>query len=78
MVVQLVRYEPEASVDIRRGENAGRTISYANIAREWKVIGEWDGSKPLSLKARAKEDLPVAVIIQQKGFGRILAAAKVE
>lgn len=78
MLIQLVRYEPEASVDIRRGENAGKTISYANVVREWQVIGEWSGAKPLSLKARAGGKLPMAVIVQKKGFGPIMAAARVE
>ena len=78
MVVQLVRFEPRATVDIRRGENAGHSYSYANVVRQWDVIGEWDGSKPLALKVSAKGDLPAAVIVQRKGFGAILAAARVE
>ena len=78
MLVQLVRFEPKATVDIRRGENAGRKITYANVVRAWDVVGEWDGSKPLSMKARARGDLPVAVIVQRKGFGPIMAAARVE
>jgi hypothetical protein len=78
MLVQLVQYEPQATVDIRRGENAGRKISYANVVRAWQVVGEWDGAKPLSLKARSKGDLPVVVIVQRKGFGPIVAAARVE
>ena len=78
MLVQLVRYEPSATVDIRRGENAGRKIAYANVVREWKVVGEWDGKKPLSLKVRTTGDLPVAVIVQHKGFGPIMAVARAE
>ncbi|MEZ5716004.1 MAG: DUF1223 domain-containing protein [Paracoccaceae bacterium] len=77
MLVQLVRFEPEAVVDIRRGENAGHTYAYANVVRDWEVVGEWDGSAPLSLKARAAGDLPAAVIVQRKGFGPILAAVRV-
>ncbi|UYV38867.1 DUF1223 domain-containing protein [Rhodobacteraceae bacterium D3-12] len=78
MVVQLVQYEPEVKVDIRRGENAGKTISYANVVREWQVIGEWNGAKPVALSAKAAGKLPMAVIVQQKGFGPIVAAARVE
>ena len=77
MVVQLVRYEPQATVDIRRGENAGRKLSYANVVRSWDVIGDWNGSKPLKLKARAKGDLPAAVIVQRRGFGPVVAVARV-
>ena len=78
MVVQLVRFEPRATVDIRRGENAGRKISYANVVRQWDVIGEWDGRGPLEMKARAKGKLPVAIVVQRKGFGPVVAAARVE
>ncbi|MDZ4135620.1 MAG: DUF1223 domain-containing protein, partial [Paracoccaceae bacterium] len=37
--VQLVRYLPSEDVEIRRGENAGRTITYHNIVTSWQVIG---------------------------------------
>lgn len=78
MLVQMVRFEREASVDIRRGENAGRKLSYANVVRDWQVIGEWDGARPLTLTAPARGDLAVAVILQRKGFGPIMAAARAE
>ncbi|MDQ2091312.1 DUF1223 domain-containing protein [Marimonas arenosa] len=78
IVVQLVRFEPAATVDIRRGENAGHSYTYANVVRHWDVIGEWDGAAPFTLKTRVKDDLPAAVILQRKGFGPILAAARVE
>ncbi|WP_316297622.1 DUF1223 domain-containing protein [Aliisedimentitalea sp. MJ-SS2] len=78
MVVQLVRFEPRVTVDIRRGENAGRRISYANVVRQWDVIGEWDGRAPLEMKVLAEGKLPVAVVVQKKGFGPVVAAARVE
>ena len=78
MLVQLVRFERQASVDIRRGENAGRTITYANVVRDWSVIGEWDGAQPLTVSAPVQGDLPLAVIVQKKGFGPIMAAMQVE
>ncbi|MCF3594709.1 DUF1223 domain-containing protein [Rhodobacteraceae bacterium LMO-12] len=77
ILVQLVRFEREATVDIRRGENAGRKISYANVVRDWSVIGEWDGKRPLFLSVPVKGDLPVAVILQKKNFGPILAAMQI-
>ena len=77
MVVQLVRFERSATVDIKRGENAGQEITYVNVVRDWQVVGEWDGSKPLLLKTAAKGDLPAVVIVQGKGYGRIMAAARV-
>jgi hypothetical protein len=76
LVVQLVRYTPQATVEIRRGENAGRTISYSNIVTSWDQIGEWDGAAPLSLAANISGGSPVVVIVQRAGQGPILAAAE--
>ncbi|WP_284165616.1 DUF1223 domain-containing protein [Frigidibacter sp. SD6-1] len=73
--VQLVRYIPTAAVTIDRGENAGRRLTYTNIVTSWKRVGEWDGSKPLTLTLDAPGDQPTVVIIQAPGPGRILAAA---
>ncbi len=74
--VQLVRYTPSAKVDVRRGENSGRTLVYSNIVNEWRHLGEWDTRRPLSLKATAPGDDPVVVLIQEPGPGAIEAAAR--
>ena len=78
LVVQLVRFSPKRRVEITRGENAGRTITYANVVEDWSVLGEWNPKSPLSVEADLDGDLPAVVLIQQKGAGAILAAAKVE
>ncbi|MDX8349616.1 DUF1223 domain-containing protein [Cognatiyoonia sp. IB215446] len=75
-VVQLVRYTPEETVAIRRGENAGRNLSYANIVTSWTVLDRWDGQSPLNLVAQAEGDAPVAVIIQQATNGPVVGAAQ--
>lgn len=75
-VVQLVRYIPEQTVDVRRGENAGKTLSYANIVTSWDYISRWDGRAPLALDAAAPGDAPIVVIVQQRGYGPILGAAE--
>lgn len=72
--VQLVRYRPHEQVEIRLGENAGRTIDYANIVTEWKQVAEWDGQGELSLTLDAPGSDSVAVIVQEPGPGPILAA----
>lgn len=74
--VALIRYRPEATVSILRGENAGRTLTYHNIVTSWKVLGTWDGRGALSLNARAEGGEPVVVIVQADGPGAILAAAR--
>lgn len=76
MVVQIVRYRPGAEVSIKRGENAGRVLRYANIVEDWDVVTEWDGKAPLKTKATARGDLPVVVLVQAEGHGPILAAAR--
>ena len=76
VVVQLVRYLPEETVSIERGENAGRTITYTNIVTDWRRLGEWTGEAPLAMEAQAPGDQPTAVILQQEGPGEIIAAAE--
>lgn len=75
-VVQMVRYTPRSEVRITRGENAGKTFSYANVAHDWKIVGEWNGTQPLSMTADLDADEPVVIIVQKDKFGPILAAAR--
>ena len=74
--VQLVRYTKNATVDIKRGENAGRSVTYFNIVTSWADVGEWSGDQPLEISAKAAGAAPVVVIIQAGGFAEILAAAQ--
>ncbi|WP_299830581.1 thioredoxin family protein [uncultured Roseobacter sp.] len=78
MVVQMLRYRPQREARITRGENAGRTIKYANVTEDWKVLGEWDGRAPLSLSVAAPGDAPVVVLIQAAKMGPIRAAAQLK
>jgi len=77
MVLQLVHFDPHKDVKITRGENHGRTISYANIVRTWKQIGSWNGrsTKKLTIDLQGNEG-PVAVILQTDEHGPIIAAAQ--
>lgn len=75
-LVQLVRYIPQETMLIERGENAGRTVSYHNIVTLWDTISRWDGQAPLEMIAKAEGDQPVVVVIQAEGHGPILAAAR--
>lgn len=76
LIVQVIRYEPEAKVEITRGENAGHRLAYANVVTEWTVLGEWDASTPYSATVPARGPRPVVVVIQQRGPGRIEGVAR--
>lgn len=77
VVVQLVRFRPSQTVAIHRGENAGKTILYANVVTEWSRLADWDGSAPATLSAPVEGDASVAVILQVPNHGPILAAAAI-
>lgn len=73
--ILLVDYEPDATVEILRGENAGRTLTYANIVRGWEELGRWDGDG--EYRAEFESDGSAAVLVQTADFGPILAAQDV-
>jgi len=72
----MVRYQPERTSKITRGENAGHTLTYANVTQDWETVANWDGATDLKINTRAEGDLPVVVMVQQGKSGPILAAAQ--
>lgn len=74
MVIQMLRYTPEKTTKIKRGENAGKTLRYANVVEGLIVLGTWDGLAPLSMTTKVKGNKPIVVIIQNQSAGPILAA----
>lgn len=76
--VQLVRYIPSEMVNIERGENAGRSITYYNIVKSWQTVGDWSGAEPLDMQANVKGNEPLVVIVQQDGPAYIVAAARLD
>ena len=75
-MVQMFRYIPSAEVEIRAGENAGRTLRYSNIVNEIETLARWDGRAPLRLVAEADGDEAVVVLVQEPDHGPILGAAR--
>ncbi|MAZ03308.1 MAG: DUF1223 domain-containing protein, partial [Sneathiella sp.] len=71
-----------ADVDIQRGENTGKIITYHNIVRKIRSLGDWDGSaREISLdlaEMRAEGRDGCALIIQQSIYGPILGALEIE
>ena len=76
VLVQMFRYQPERIAKITRGENAGRTITYVNVAQDWQLLDTWNGRDALHFEAEVTGDLPGAVLIQSEKDGHILAAAR--
>ena len=73
-VVDLVTYLPEATVDVLRGENAGRTLTYHNIVTDWTRLGAWPGKSAFRATAKVPEGVPVVVLVQARNSGPILGA----
>ena len=76
LTVHLLRYAPEHTTKIKRGENRGKTLVYSNVVEDWQVLGNWDGTAPLEISAEVVGELPSVVIIQGQDTGPILAAAR--
>lgn len=74
--VTLITYLPSRTVNIRKGENAGRTLTYRNIVQGWTPVGKWDGAGEFRVSRTMPADMPVVVLIQEGSAGPILAAAR--
>ena len=75
-VVHILTYTPKATVNIRRGENAGRRLDYHNTVNKIVEVGKWDGRSDYRAAVRMPDSAPVVVLVQQRGAGPILGAAR--
>jgi hypothetical protein len=73
--VWLVRYDPAArSVQVKQGDNRGRTIVERNVVEELTRLGSWTGrSKAYRLPKQSSDGLNSVIIVQAAHGGRILA-----
>ena len=80
--VWLAIYDKKHDVDVRRGENAGRKLSYYNVVREVRNLGLWRGREmeialsPADLNRGGPDGC--VVIVQRGMYGPVLGAAKME
>ena len=78
--VYVLRVIRSRTVAIGHGENSGRTVTYTNVVRAMRKIGEWDGTtQKFSLPELRSDDEGYVVLLQQGSLerpGAILAAAK--
>ena len=88
--VALVRYLPLRSVQVKAGENRGRTIDYTNIVLGSEVLTRWTTRAPLRVTVRPgsdpndayPDDTQHAILIQEALAGgqpgRILSAVRLD
>ena len=78
--VYVLRVIRARTVSVGRGENSGRTLTYTNVVRAMRKIGEWNGTaQDFSLMELRGDDEGYVVLVQQGSIekpGVILAAAK--
>jgi hypothetical protein len=71
-----------AAIEIGRGENRGKTVTYHNVVRGWHKLGEWSGKAASWTVSRSDFKAGVdeaAVIVQERPNGqpgRVLGAAQ--
>jgi hypothetical protein len=75
--VWLLRYVKALPVTIRRGENAGRTITYVNVVRDMRPIGLWDG-RELKVPLPRLGPGHYAALLQADKNGPMLGATRIE
>jgi hypothetical protein len=74
--VWLALYDPKViDVPVARGENAGRTLPHRNVVKRLVRLGDWDGAAA-RLALPASNGFARAVLVQRRGVGAILAAAR--
>ena len=79
--VVAVRYTPGLrTVQVRAGDNRGRSVSHVNVVRNVKRLGDWTGRSALyTLPAEVRQGTDsgdtILVMLQSKVDRRILAAA---
>ena len=69
-----VAITPKAEVQIKRGENRGKTIRYVNVVRDFKPIGQLSNGQA-SLTVPAVDGAKLVVFVQAQGQGPIIGAA---
>lgn len=55
-ILWLAFYSTNVNVDIQRGENYGRKITYSNVVRHLVAAGRWNGEAASYTVARPKDD----------------------
>lgn len=76
-IVWRVDFIKEKSVTVGGGENGGRTITYYHVGRNLTALQNWSG-KQVSQKLSIKKGFDgIAIFVQEKNYGEVLASASV-
>lgn len=77
--IWVAKYRKRVSVEIERGENRGRALTYFNVVHDLSDMGSWSGDAPVTLPLPAPAaGHGIALWVQEGHVGRIHAAAKFE
>lgn len=77
--IWVASYDQASTVEIERGENAGRTFTYRNVVEKLMKVGPWHVGGPQSFPLpQPGSGEGIAVWLQDDRSGQILAASYVE
>lgn len=78
--IMLVTYTPFQTVDIKSGENAGKTVTYSHIVTDWQALQMFDGAEPVSVTLPAAPEPPArrVVLAQSENYGPYLATLRID
>jgi hypothetical protein len=76
--IWLAVVQPAVEVEISRGENRGKRVTYTNVVREFTAVGMWS-AKPVRIELQQsaviqKSGQRCAVLLQEGTVGRIVGA----
>ncbi|SMR71025.1 hypothetical protein SAMN04488030_0645 [Aliiroseovarius halocynthiae] len=72
VIAQIVHFAPKATVAVKRGENAGRSITSTNIVTNIQAFGKWNGKGEIEFTLPnpvAPEGQSAAILLQATRMG---------
>jgi hypothetical protein len=76
--VNVIAYLPQATTNVQRGENSGRTLREFNIVRQFRALGVWNGRESVfrvPVDSFPGDATRVAVLLQRDQQGPIVGSA---
>ena len=70
----MATYSKSETVQIQRGENAGRSITYHNVVNKLMRVGSWDGTSQRIAMPQPAAGEGIAVWLQDDRTGRVISA----